>query len=368
MAEKQVDSINAGIEPEKVTPRAEATRDADISEYAVFPSSELNAIMEYVVQEIPALPNVLDSGILDLENLEATAAGLGAGSGGDGNSFVRLDRILEPVTPLAYQYNTYPQPQYETQTTESISTTQSEVYQTNTQPAGVSSNTTEVPTTDPVGESGDDKAPSDKTEDSKDAEPTEAKNSDQQAETSNESKDAVDETQKHEDDSEQTSDQPQDTTTTPHDTNDDKSGSGTQIPTDAEDTKTNQKPTPPTTTGEEDNDKETEVDDDSSDSSNPGGSSDHTNDTTGSNPGNDKTVGNSKWDGETGASGKPGNGKTQDGVDTDTNQPGGNEKGQNVLNPADVLDDSHEPHKTSDTPDLTVLLLELNTKQQQHLD
>jgi hypothetical protein len=79
---------------------------------------------------------------------------------------------------------------------------------------------------------------------------------------------------------------------------------------------------------------------------------------TGSNPGNDKPVGNSPWDGETGASGKPGNGNHHDGIDTDENQPGGNEKGQN-LNPADLLDDGESSliPQSNDDMGLTTFLL-----------
>jgi hypothetical protein len=50
------------------------------------------------------------------------------------------------------------------------------------------------------------------------------------------------------------------------------------------------------------------------------------------NPGNDKEVGNSPWDGETGASDNPGKGNHQDGQDPETNQPPGDSKnngGQN---------------------------------------
>ena len=47
---------------------------------------------------------------------------------------------------------------------------------------------------------------------------------------------------------------------------------------------------------------------------------------TGSNPGNDKEVGNSPWDGETGASDQPGRGNHQDGEDPETNQPPGDSK------------------------------------------
>ena len=40
-----------------------------------------------------------------LENLEATAAGLGNGGGGGGNSFVQLQRVSEEVNPLSFKYS-----------------------------------------------------------------------------------------------------------------------------------------------------------------------------------------------------------------------------------------------------------------------
>lgn len=46
----------------------------------------------------------------------------------------------------------------------------------------------------------------------------------------------------------------------------------------------------------------------------------------GGNPGNDKDVGNSPWDGETGASDNPGKGNHQDGQDPEPNQPPGDSK------------------------------------------
>ena len=46
----------------------------------------------------------------------------------------------------------------------------------------------------------------------------------------------------------------------------------------------------------------------------------------GGNPGNDKEVGNSPWDGETGASDNPGKGNHQDGQDPEPNQPPGDSK------------------------------------------
>jgi hypothetical protein len=78
--------------------------------------------------------------------------------------------------------------------------------------------------------------------------------------------------------------------------------------------------------------------------------------TGGQNPGNDKEVGNSPWDGETGASGKPGQGQTQDGIDVDPNQPGGNEKGQN-LSYDDLLTDGDNSYTSnSQGSDISALL------------
>lgn len=52
---------------------------------------------------INAVIEVLERGG-DLDELEAAAAGVGGGGGGDGSSFVRLLRVSEGVTPLAYEY------------------------------------------------------------------------------------------------------------------------------------------------------------------------------------------------------------------------------------------------------------------------
>jgi hypothetical protein len=62
--------------------------------------------------------------------------------------------------------------------------------------------------------------------------------------------------------------------------------------------------------------------------------------TDGQNPGNDKDVGGSPWDGETGDSGNPGNGNHQDEIDTDTNNPPGQQEGtnQSVLDPDPGID------------------------------
>jgi len=52
----------------------------------------------------------------------------------------------------------------------------------------------------------------------------------------------------------------------------------------------------------------------------------------GGNPGNDKEVGNSPWDGETGASDNPGKGNHQDGEDPEINQPPGDSKNDGTQN------------------------------------
>ncbi len=56
-----------------------------------------------LTEAINAVLDVLERGG-DLDELEAAAAGVGGGVGGDGSSFVRLLRITEGVTPLAYEY------------------------------------------------------------------------------------------------------------------------------------------------------------------------------------------------------------------------------------------------------------------------
>ncbi len=56
------------------------------------------------------------------------------------------------------------------------------------------------------------------------------------------------------------------------------------------------------------------------------------------NPGNDKEVGNSPWDGETGASDNPGKGNHQDGQDPEPNQPPGDSKNDGGKN-----NDSEDP-------------------------
>lgn len=57
---------------------------------------------------ITAVIQALESGADLSEELEAAAAGLGGGGEGDGSSFVRLLRIVEGVTPLAYDYQIEP--------------------------------------------------------------------------------------------------------------------------------------------------------------------------------------------------------------------------------------------------------------------
>lgn len=55
------------------------------------------------VAAVEAVLDVLERGG-DLNELEATAAGLAGGAGGDGSTFVRLLRVTEGVTPLAYEF------------------------------------------------------------------------------------------------------------------------------------------------------------------------------------------------------------------------------------------------------------------------
>ena len=52
---------------------------------------------------VDSVINALNTGG-SLDNLDATAAGLGGGSGGDGSGFVRLLRIVEGTDPLTFQF------------------------------------------------------------------------------------------------------------------------------------------------------------------------------------------------------------------------------------------------------------------------
>ena len=112
---------------------------------------------------------------------------------------------------------------------------------------------------------------------------------------------------------------------------------------------------------DEDDDQEDEEDDDDQ--------PDDDDELTGQNPGNDKEVGNSPWDGETGASGKEGKGKHQDGIDTDENQPGGKEKGQN-LTESDLFNDSHdEPINTTPANlESEIIDFDMNSNKSQSMD
>lgn len=54
--------------------------------------------------EVGKVVQALEEGGDILEELEPTAAGAGAGAENSGNTFVRLMRIVEPVTPVGYEY------------------------------------------------------------------------------------------------------------------------------------------------------------------------------------------------------------------------------------------------------------------------
>ncbi len=58
--------------------------------------------------DVQAVIQALEQGADLTQELEAAAAGAGAGGGGDGSSFVRLLRITEGVSPLAYDYSFEP--------------------------------------------------------------------------------------------------------------------------------------------------------------------------------------------------------------------------------------------------------------------
>lgn len=312
----KVDSVTAGIElvAKQVTPQVEATRE-DATESVVYPSSELNALMEVIKEELdrvdvalskkpsePLTPILVDE--LNLDELEATAAGLGAGGGGDGSTFVRLLRIVEGVDPLSYDYT------FERQDVPDVEyygvLNVEEISQGQDSPPDVF--VPEEPK-DP-----NDEDPKD--EDEEDDNPPSPDPDDEEEEEDKEEEDKEDE------------DDPV------KDHQDNGWGNGDDDPPGNSGPNNNA----------ENSDAENPLTKDKDNGNGAGNPSDGSSDpdnlpsTNGSNPGNDKAVGNSPWDGETGSSGKPGNGNHQDGLDTDDNQPGGKEKGQN-LNIDDLLSD-----------------------------
>lgn len=67
------------------------------------PASESAAVASGTIERV--IDTLAGGGDLT-EELEAPAAGAGGGAGDDGNSFVRLLRIVEPVDPLAFDFET----------------------------------------------------------------------------------------------------------------------------------------------------------------------------------------------------------------------------------------------------------------------
>lgn len=369
-------SIQAGIEPKalpEATPRVEATPEMIVeqSENALFPNNqgELNALME-LVQTIAQPLELIVEPEIDFENLEAAAAGAVAGGSGEGNSFVRLQRIEEAVTPLQYEYGF------------DVDGIEEPLY-FGERSVDVSDEDGEAPGEDEPGEEPSDpedpkdEDPQDPPDDEDDEEP-EPPEDDEEPEPEEPDEDPEPEDPDEEEDPEDPVKPPKDNNGHGNNTDgqdDDNPGQGSggpnEQPKDGDDTDEgnigNQgDDRPGVGNGDKNNDN---VPDDSSDTDTgggvilpPGGETDVPGpEVSGSNPGNDKEVGNSPWDGETGASGKPGRGQHQDGVDVDENQPGGKDKGQNLLI-EDLLQDSVPEPTANGNSFAAQLLFDLETK------
>ncbi|WP_460566091.1 retention module-containing protein, partial [Hydrogenophaga aquatica] len=90
-----------------VAPEQTVRVDEAVAQTESTPASQEAALQGGTVDQIL---QVLEQGGDLTQELEAAAAGGGAGSGGDGSDFVRLLRVTEGVDPLAYEYSFQPLP------------------------------------------------------------------------------------------------------------------------------------------------------------------------------------------------------------------------------------------------------------------
>ncbi|MFP5401427.1 MAG: retention module-containing protein, partial [Gammaproteobacteria bacterium] len=97
----RVELVSAGGEPFELGEGQTLRISAEMSDDAR-PSSDEAELVQGSVEELMRALN--EGGQID-ELLEEPAAGLSGGSGGEGNNFVRLLRIVEPVTPQDYEFN-----------------------------------------------------------------------------------------------------------------------------------------------------------------------------------------------------------------------------------------------------------------------
>jgi len=88
-----------------VAPEQTMRVDEAVAQTEATPAAQEAAVQSGTVDQIL---QVLEQGGDLTQELEAAAAGGGAGSGGDGSDFVRLLRVTEGVDPLAYNYNFQP--------------------------------------------------------------------------------------------------------------------------------------------------------------------------------------------------------------------------------------------------------------------
>jgi hypothetical protein len=409
MEQKPVDSIQTGIEPSAsaATPRVEAPRDMQVehSENAVFPadSSELNVLMELIKEavenanapmDVPLTETIAqlepiigpDGEELDFDNLEAAAAGGGQGGGGDGSGFVRLGRIAEGVTPLQYNYtfSLEDTPDFDLgSANDQTSETDEEDPTTPTQPVPDQVPEPDQPVPDVPQDPEEDETPEPdlpgedpETPEEPPAEPEDPEEPPVEPEEPPVDPEEPEEPEEPPVDPEEPEEppvdpeEPEEPEEPPVDPEDPKGGpKGNNGVGNGEDPQPPGNPPindgPGTGPGNPGNQGGSNGGNNNGGGNSGNSPSDPVDDSAGGrNPGNDKEVGNSPWDGETGASGKPGNGKHQDGIDTDTNQPGGREKGQNVLIADDLLDDG--PLQGSfngiSTFDIMSLELELNSR------
>lgn len=97
----RVELVSAGGEPFELGEGQTLRISAEMSDDAR-PSSDEAELVQGSVEELMRTLN--EGGQID-ELLEEPAAGLSGGAGGEGNNFVRLLRIVEPVTPQDYEFN-----------------------------------------------------------------------------------------------------------------------------------------------------------------------------------------------------------------------------------------------------------------------
>ena len=270
------------------------------------------------------------------ELLEEEAPAAGA-QGGLGHNFTRNDRIVEEVNPPGFEFPGTARDVGEIELGKAQGDEDEEADPfADTIPREEDEDNTSTPAIIPDEPITDDEPPVEPITDDEDDDPDDDDEDDEDDEEDDEDEDDDDENDDDEDEDPDDEDDEED------DEDDD----------DQDDDDEDEDPDDEDPDDEEDDDEEDRDDDDDP--------PDDDDELTGQNPGNDKEVGNSPWDGETGASGKEGKGKHQDGIDTDENQPGGKEKGQN-LSADDLLDIDENINNGVSDYDIAALEYAMNT-------